>query len=43
MKIKIPGMKLYERLDDGLMSCANTAVRGYNWTTGYTKADLANN
>jgi len=34
--------KAYQKLDDGLMYLANKAVKGYNWTTGRTKADLAN-
>ena len=32
----------YEKLDDSIMKCVNASVRAYNWTTGKTKADLAN-
>ena len=33
----------YQLFDDTLMTGANYAVRSYNWTTGGTKEDLANN
>ncbi|MBP7708764.1 hypothetical protein KA107_03690 [Candidatus Pacearchaeota archaeon] len=33
---------LYEKFDDGVMSVVNKGVRVWNWTTGRTKADLAN-
>jgi hypothetical protein len=33
---------LYLRVDDAIMKNVNKAVRAWNWTTGYTKADLAN-
>jgi hypothetical protein len=32
----------YNKLDDGIMSLANAAVHAWNWTTGRSKADLAN-
>lgn len=32
----------YEKLDDTIMKGVNASVRAYNWTTGKTKADLAN-
>lgn len=32
----------YQALDDKLMQGANAALRAWNWTTGETKADLAN-
>ena len=32
----------YEKLDDAIMKGVNASVRAYNWTTGKTKADLAN-
>lgn len=32
----------YEKLDNGIMKGVNASVRAYNWTTGKTKADLAN-
>lgn len=32
----------YEKLDDQIMKGVNASVRAYNWTTGKTKADLAN-
>lgn len=37
-----PITKAYEKFDDGLMYLANKGVRAWNWTTGRTKADLAN-
>lgn len=40
--MKNPITKAYELVDDSLMYLANKAVQGYNWTTGRTKADLAN-
>jgi len=36
------GPGLFELLDDGLMYLANKGVQAWNWTTGKTKADLAN-
>jgi len=33
---------LYQRIDDSLMRGANKAVKMWNWTTGGTKASLAN-
>ena len=33
---------LYLRVDDAIMRGANKGVRAWNWTTGRTKADLAN-
>jgi hypothetical protein len=33
---------LYERLDNGIMRGVNAGVRAWNWTTGRTRADLAN-
>lgn len=35
-------MNLYEKLDSALMEGVNSGVRAWNWTTGRTKADLAN-
>jgi len=34
--------KTYDTLDSALMKGVNTGVRAWNWTTGKTKADLAN-
>ncbi len=34
---------LYEELDNTIMRGVNAGVRAWNWTTGRTKADLANN
>lgn len=34
--------KLYQKFDDGLMYLANKGLHAYNWVTGGTKADLAN-
>jgi hypothetical protein len=34
--------KAYDALDDAIMYGANKVVRAWNWTTGKTKADLAN-
>ena len=34
--------KSYEAVDNGLMYLTNKAVGAWNWTTGGTKADLAN-
>jgi len=35
-------MGLQDRIDDGIMYGVNKLVRVYNWTTGGTKKDLAN-
>jgi len=35
--------KLYQKFDSGMMKLADKAVHAYNWTTGGTKAELANN
>lgn len=32
----------YQRIDNSIMKGVNKAVRAWNWTTGRTKADLAN-
>lgn len=37
-----PIFKAYEKLDDSIMYIANKGVKAWNWTTGQTKADLAN-
>lgn len=34
--------KMYETLDDAIMHGVKKTVRAYNWTTGGTKAELAN-
>ncbi len=34
--------KAYGALDEAIMKGVNSGVRAYNWTTGRTKADLAN-
>jgi len=34
--------KSYGTLDEAIMKGVNASVRAYNWTTGKTKADLAN-
>lgn len=36
-------MDILAKLDDVVMKGANASVKAYNWTTGGTKADLANN
>ncbi len=41
--MKNPLILAYKTLDDIIMYGANKAVKIYNWTTGKTKADLANN
>jgi hypothetical protein len=33
---------LYQRIDESIMRGVNKTVKAWNWTTGYTKADLAN-
>lgn len=33
---------IYDIIDSSIMSGINSTVRAYNWTTGKTKADLAN-
>lgn len=33
---------LYEQLDSGIMYSVNLGVQAWNWTTGKTRADLAN-
>ena len=40
--MKNPIWKAYEKFDDVVMYGANKGVRAWNWTTGKTKADLAN-
>jgi len=35
-------MELFNKIDEGMMRGVNTGVRVWNWTTGKTKADLAN-
>ncbi|MBS3098914.1 hypothetical protein J4462_01745 [Candidatus Pacearchaeota archaeon] len=37
-----PTTRAYTALDDVLMKGAEAVVKSYNWTTGRTKADLAN-
>jgi hypothetical protein len=34
--------KIYEHIDSAIMKSVNEGVRAWNWTTGKTKADLAN-
>mgnify|MGYP001558693843 FL=1 len=36
-------MNIFTKLDDAVMGGVNAGVRAYNWTTGGTKKDLANN
>lgn len=36
------GKSVYERFDTAVMKGINVGVRAWNWTTGMTKADLAN-
>ncbi len=33
--------KWFQKLDDGVLYCANKSVRAWNYTTGRTRADLA--
>lgn len=40
--MKNPLKKAYESFDNFMMHNANNAVHAWNWTTGRTKADLAN-
>jgi len=40
--MKNPIFQLYEKTDDVIMYCVNKSVKAWNWTTGQTKADLAN-
>lgn len=34
--------KALKKLDEGILYCVNRAVHAWNWTTGRTRADLAN-
>jgi hypothetical protein len=37
-----PLSRIYDSFDSFIMKGINTGVRAWNWTTGRTKADLAN-
>ena len=40
--MKNPISYLYEKVDNTIMYGVNKGVKAWNWTTGQTKADLAN-